>query len=170
MAQTFHVLSKITQEPPSLPPLEHQSAHILNTPLLARKYARAYLSTSSPAPAPSTSAFSSSSALTLSALGSSTRTPLRNNIAISNNSPEAVALRTQIAKGAREALEEQYWDALQRTLEARAQEAQVGGDPSAGNLVRAFVLLRHWRNGEWEDRIEVNDFWRARRSTWTDIE
>ncbi|TFY73557.1 hypothetical protein EWM64_g10455, partial [Hericium alpestre] len=47
--QLFHLLAKITAEPPSLPPLEHASAHILNTPLIERKHARAYLG---PTPSP----------------------------------------------------------------------------------------------------------------------
>lgn len=117
MAQNFHVLSKITAEPPSLPPLEHAGAHILNTPLFERKYARVYLG--------------------------------------DPESRDAVELRKQIARGAREALEEQYWDILERTIQARPMEARVGGDPSVANKVRAFVAVRHYRNGEWEDRIEV---------------
>lgn len=69
-------------------------------------------------------------------------------------------LRKQIAKGGREALEEQYWDVLERTIQARPMEARLGGDPSIANRVRAFVLVRHYRNGEWEDRIEVSiAFW-----------
>ena len=70
-------------------------------------------------------------------------------------SREAVELRRQIAKGAREALEEQYWDVIERTLQARPTEARLGGDPSVSNKIRAYVLVRHYRNGEWEDRIEV---------------
>jgi nuclear pore complex protein Nup93 len=68
---------------------------------------------------------------------------------------EHAALRTQVARGARAALEAQYWDVLERAVRARPADAQLGGDPSAANLVRAFVLLRHYRAGEWEDRIEV---------------
>ena len=117
-APTLHILSKITAEPPSLPPLEHASAHILNTPLFERKYARVYLGDS--------------------------------------ESREAVDLRRQIAKGSREALEEQYWDVVERTLQARVTEARLGGDPSAANKIRAYVLVRHYRQGEWEDRIEVS--------------
>lgn len=64
-------------------------------------------------------------------------------------------MRKQIARGAREALEEQYWDVLDRTLQARPIEARLGGDPSISNKVRAFVLVRHYRNGEWEDRVEA---------------
>ncbi|KAG5636549.1 hypothetical protein H0H81_007679 [Sphagnurus paluster] len=117
MTQIFHILSKITNEPPALPPIEHASAHILNAPLFERKYARAYLG------------------------DAETR--------------DASALRRQIAKGAREALEEQYWDVLERTILARATEARLGGDPSVSNKVRAFLFLRYYRNGEWEDRIEL---------------
>ena len=117
MTQNFHILAKITEEPPALPPVEHASAHILNAPLFERKFARVYLG--------------------------------------SPESREASALRRQIAKGAREALEEQYWDILERTIQARPMEAKLGGDPSISNRVRAFLLVRYYRNGEWEDRIEV---------------
>ncbi|KAH9938956.1 nucleoporin-interacting protein NIC96 [Epithele typhae] len=117
ISQNFHVLSKITAEPPSLPPIAHAGAHILNTPLIERKYARAYLG--------------------------------------DPESREAVELRRQIAKGAREALEEQYWDVVERTLQARAQEARLGGDPSVSNKIRAYVSVRHYRMGEWEDRVEL---------------
>ncbi|CAL1697354.1 unnamed protein product [Somion occarium] len=114
---TLHILSKITAEPPSLPPLEHATAHILNAPLFERKYARVYLG--------------------------------------DPESREAVELRRQIAKGAREGLEEQYWDIVERTVHARAMEARLGGDPSVANRIRAYILVRHYRNGEWEDRIEL---------------
>jgi len=117
MTQIYHILSKITAEPPALPPVEHAGAHILNAPLFERKYARVYLG--------------------------------------DLESREAVALRRQIAKGAREALEEQYWDVLERTLQARPMDARLGGDPSVANRVRAFLLIRHYKNGEWGERIEV---------------
>ncbi|KAJ4471638.1 Nup93/Nic96-domain-containing protein [Lentinula lateritia] len=45
----FNVLANITQEPPSLPPLEHASAHILDSPVFKRKYAKAYLTLHTPA-------------------------------------------------------------------------------------------------------------------------
>ena len=70
-------------------------------------------------------------------------------------SRDAVELRKQIARGAREALEEQYWDVVERTIQARPMEARLGGDPSAANKIRSFVALRHYRNGGWEDRVEV---------------
>ena len=117
MTQNFHILSKITAEPPSLPPIEHASAHILNAPIFERKYARAYLA--------------------------------------DPESRDSALLRTQIVKGAREALEEQYWDILERTVHSRPMEARLGGDPSVSNNVRAFLLVRFYKNGEWEDRIEV---------------
>lgn len=70
-------------------------------------------------------------------------------------SKDAAALRRQIAHGAKTALEEQYWDIVERTIQARPQDARLGGDPSVANRVRAFLLLRFYRGGEWEDRIEV---------------
>ena len=117
MTQNFHVLSKITAEPPALPPIEHAGAHVLNAPLFERKYARVYLG--------------------------------------DPESRDAVELRKQIARGAREALEEQYWDVIERTIQARPTDSRLGGDPSVANRVRAFLLLRYYRGGEWEDRIEV---------------
>ncbi|OJT04938.1 Meiotically up-regulated gene 87 protein [Trametes pubescens] len=115
--QNFHVLAKITGEPASLPPLSHAGAHILNAPLIERKFARAYLG--------------------------------------DPESREAVELRRQIAKGAREALEEQYWDVIERTIQTRATEARLGGDPSVANKMRAYIFLRHYHNGAWEERIEI---------------
>ncbi|KAF9007943.1 nucleoporin-interacting protein NIC96 [Cyathus striatus] len=117
ITQNFRILSKITGEPPALPPVEHAGAHILNAPVFERKYARVYLG--------------------------------------DPESREAIALRRQIAKGSREALEEQYWDVLERTVQARPTEARLGGDPGVANKVRAFLLVRYYRNGEWEDRIEL---------------
>ncbi|EKM83342.1 hypothetical protein AGABI1DRAFT_103578 [Agaricus bisporus var. burnettii JB137-S8] len=116
-AQAFHILARITDEPPALPPIEHAGAHILNAPVFERKYARTYLG--------------------------------------DPESRDAVALRKQIARGAREALEEQYWDMLERTVQSRPTEARLGGDPSVHNKVRAFLAVRFYRNGEWEDRIEL---------------
>ncbi|KAG5646921.1 hypothetical protein DXG03_001997 [Asterophora parasitica] len=117
ITQIFHILTKITSEPPALPPIEHAGAHILNAPLFERKYARVYLG--------------------------------------DPDSRDAALLRRQIARGAREALEEQYWDVLERTIQARPQEARLGGDPSIANKVRAFLFVRYYRNGEWEERIEL---------------
>jgi nuclear pore complex protein Nup93 len=118
VVQLFHILAKITGEPPGIPSLAHAGAHILNTPPLERRHARAHL-------------------------GDPT-------------SREAVELRKQIAAGAREALEEQYLDVVERTVQARPLEACLGGDPSIANRVRAFLLVRYYRGGGWQDRIEVS--------------
>ncbi|KAI0305787.1 nucleoporin-interacting protein NIC96 [Multifurca ochricompacta] len=115
--QIFHILAKITGEPPGIPPLAHAGAHILNAPPLERRHARAHLG--------------------------------------DHASKEAVELRKQIALGARAALEEQYLDVLERTVQARPLEARLGGDPSIANRVRAFLLVRYYRGGEWQDRIEL---------------
>jgi len=71
------------------------------------------------------------------------------------NSTEAAALRKQIAKGAKEALEIQYWDIMEKTIQSSPTEARLGGDPSVANKVRSFLLLRYYRSGDWEERIEV---------------
>ncbi|EPQ61191.1 NIC-domain-containing protein [Gloeophyllum trabeum ATCC 11539] len=117
MIENCELLCKITQEPPTLPPPEHAGAHILNTPLFERKYARVYLG--------------------------------------DPESREAIALRKQIARGAMEALEEQYWDVVERTIASRPMEARLGGDPSVSNKIRAYLLVRYYRGGEWEERIEL---------------
>jgi len=78
-------------------------------------------------------------------------------------SREAAGLRTQIAKGACEALEDQYWEAIERVIQARPMEARLGGDPSVSNKVRAFLGVKYYKNGQWEDRIEVG---RCSRLTW----
>ncbi|KZV61364.1 nucleoporin-interacting protein NIC96 [Peniophora sp. CONT] len=70
-------------------------------------------------------------------------------------SPDSISLRRQIATGAREALEEQYAQVLERAVHARLLDARLGGDPSASNKVRAFLLVRFYRNGEWTERIEL---------------
>ncbi|KAJ4487137.1 Nup93/Nic96-domain-containing protein [Lentinula edodes] len=111
----FTVLANITQEPPSLPPLEHASAHILNSPVFERKYAKAYLTSQTP----------------------------------------AISLRKQIVSGARQALEEQYLSIIQRTVHSHPSEAQLGGDPSTANLVRAFCAVRFYRQGEWLSGLEL---------------
>ncbi|KAJ3723408.1 nucleoporin-interacting protein NIC96 [Lentinula raphanica] len=115
IAFMFTVLAKITQEPPSLPPVEHASAHILNSPVYERKYAKAYLSSPTP----------------------------------------QLALRKQIATGARQALEEQYFLIIQRTVHSHPSEAQLGGDPSTANLIRAFCAVRFYRQGEWLSGLEL---------------
>ncbi|KAI6022591.1 nucleoporin-interacting protein NIC96 [Pisolithus marmoratus] len=117
MVLNCQILVKITGEPPALPPVEHAGAHILNTPLFERKYARAYLG--------------------------------------DPESREAASLRAQIAKGGREALEDQFWDIIERGIQARAVEARLGGDPSVANKIRAFLGVKYYKNGQWEDHIEI---------------
>ncbi|KAG9310291.1 nucleoporin interacting component Nup93/Nic96 [Chiua virens] len=34
-------------------------------------------------------------------------------------------------------------------------EARLGGDPSVANKIRAYLLMKYYKNGEWEDRIEL---------------
>ncbi|KAF8905156.1 nucleoporin-interacting protein NIC96 [Mucidula mucida] len=109
--QTFHILSKITSEPPAVP------VGMINPPILERRFAKQYLGN-----------------------------PV---------DKDSIALRKQIAKGAREALEEQYWDVMDRTIQSRPTEAMLGGDPSVENKVRAFLFVRYYRNGEWEERIQI---------------
>ncbi|KAF9048132.1 nucleoporin-interacting protein NIC96 [Hymenopellis radicata] len=109
--QTFHILSKITSEPPAVP------VGMINPPILERRFAKQYLG--------------------------------------NQDDKDATALRKQIAKGAREALEEQYWDVMDRTIQSRPTEAMLGGDPSVENKVRAFLFVRYYRNGEWEERIQI---------------
>jgi hypothetical protein len=75
---------------------------------------------------------------------------------LGDSDSRAAALRTQIAKGSREALEDQFWDIIERTIQSRPMEARLGGDPSVANKIRAFLLMRYYKNGQWEDRIEVS--------------
>ncbi|TFK99639.1 nucleoporin-interacting protein NIC96 [Pterulicium gracile] len=117
MAQNFHVLSKITLEPPSVASVEQAGTHNLNIPRIERKFARAYLG--------------------------------------DPESRDAISLRKQISNGARVALEEQYWDVVERTIQSHPMEAQLGGDPSVANKIRAFLFVRYYKHGEWQDRIEL---------------
>ncbi|KAF8491289.1 nucleoporin-interacting protein NIC96 [Gautieria morchelliformis] len=71
------------------------------------------------------------------------------------NNREAVELRVQIAKGAKEALEEQYWEVMERTIASNPSQAALGGDPSAANRVRAYLSVRFYKNGQWNDRLEL---------------
>lgn len=64
-------------------------------------------------------------------------------------------LRAQIARGAREALEQQYWDVLVQTVHSHQQQANLGGDPSPENYVRAFCRVRLFSSGRWDERLEV---------------
>jgi nuclear pore complex protein Nup93 len=41
----------------------------------------------------------------------------------------------------------QYWDVLERTVQAHLNEARLGGDPSVANKVRVFLFVRYYKNG-----------------------
>ncbi|KIY66378.1 nucleoporin-interacting protein NIC96 [Cylindrobasidium torrendii FP15055 ss-10] len=72
-----------------------------------------------------------------------------------STTPEYVNLRIQIADGARQALEEQYWNVIDQTLQSRAHEARMGGDPSIGNRILSFLRVRYYSGGAWNDRIQL---------------
>jgi nuclear pore complex protein Nup93 len=44
---------------------------------------------------------------------------------------------------------------MERTIASNPAQAALGGDPSAANRVRAFLAVRFYRNGQWDDRLEV---------------
>ncbi|KZS90373.1 nucleoporin-interacting protein NIC96 [Sistotremastrum niveocremeum HHB9708] len=71
------------------------------------------------------------------------------------DSREASSLRKQITRGSKEALEEQYDQIMERTIQSNPSQARLGGDPSHVNRVRSFVALRYYRSGQWENRIEL---------------
>lgn len=68
---------------------------------------------------------------------------------------EAVQLRRQIVAGAQRALEAQYWDVIIRTITARPQQAALGGDPSVSAHVKAYLNVKFYQQGSWEERLEV---------------
>ncbi|KAH7100231.1 nucleoporin-interacting protein NIC96 [Auriculariales sp. MPI-PUGE-AT-0066] len=72
-----------------------------------------------------------------------------------SNSRDAVKVRVDMARGARESLERQYWDLLVQTVHAHPQQAALGGDPSPTNYVRAFIAVKLYRSGKWDERLEL---------------
>ena len=68
---------------------------------------------------------------------------------------DALKMRADMARGAREALERQYWDVVVQTCHAHPQQAALGGDPSPSNYVRAFVAVRLYQGGKWDERLEL---------------
>ncbi|KAG8834375.1 hypothetical protein FRC17_009050 [Serendipita sp. 399] len=68
---------------------------------------------------------------------------------------EAVRLRAQIAEGAQRSLEAQYWDVITRTIAARPQQAALGGDPSVAAHVKAYLNVKFYSQGSWEERLEL---------------
>lgn len=71
------------------------------------------------------------------------------------NNIGARQLRIQIARGAREGLEQQYWDVITQTVHTHQQQANLGGDPSPSNYIRAYCNVRLYSSGQWDDRLEV---------------
>lgn len=51
---------------------------------------------------------------------------------------------------------------MERTIASNPAQAALGGDPSAANRVRAFLAVRFYRNGQWDDHLEVT----SRRSVF----
>ena len=45
---------------------------------------------------------------------------------------------------------------MERTITSNPTQAALGGDPSAANRVRAYLAVRFYRNGQWDDRLEVS--------------
>lgn len=68
---------------------------------------------------------------------------------------EALELRRQIAAGAQRSLEAQYWDVITRTIAARPQQAALGGDPSVAAHVKAYLNVKFYSQGAWEERLEL---------------
>lgn len=48
-----------------------------------------------------------------------------------------------------------YWDIVTRTIAARPQHAALGGDPSIASHIRAFLNVKFYQSGVWEERLEV---------------
>lgn len=41
------------------------------------------------------------------------------------------------------------------TIAENPTQAALGGDPSAANRVRAYLAVRFYQGGRWDDRLEV---------------
>ena len=48
-----------------------------------------------------------------------------------------------------------YNDVVERTIQANPTQANLGGDPTVENRIRAFLTVRFYRGGQWEDKLEV---------------
>lgn len=51
--------------------------------------------------------------------------------------------------------EDRYWEVITRTIAARPQQAALGGDPSVAAHVKAYLNVKFYNQGAWEDRLEV---------------
>ncbi|EGG02530.1 uncharacterized protein MELLADRAFT_22892, partial [Melampsora larici-populina 98AG31] len=71
-------------------------------------------------------------------------------------SSEAKNLRKQLAEGARVHLQQQFLDHINMQIASHPVEANLGGDPSISNKIRAYVELKFCKNGVWQDkRLEL---------------
>ena len=50
-----------------------------------------------------------------------------------------------------------YWDVITRTIAARPQQAALGGDPSVAAHVKAYLNVKFYHQGAWEERLEVRN-------------
>ncbi|KAG8844288.1 hypothetical protein FRB96_003224 [Tulasnella sp. 330] len=71
------------------------------------------------------------------------------------NSTQARDLRERVVSGARQALEDQYWTHIENTISSKIVEAAIGGDPGLANRVRGFLSVQFYKNGRWEERLEL---------------
>ncbi|KAH9822442.1 Nup93/Nic96-domain-containing protein [Melampsora americana] len=71
-------------------------------------------------------------------------------------SSEAKNLRKQLAEGARVHLQQQFLAHINMQIAMHPVEANLGGDPSISNKIRAYVELKFCKNGVWQDkRLEL---------------
>ncbi|KAG0141236.1 hypothetical protein CROQUDRAFT_664119 [Cronartium quercuum f. sp. fusiforme G11] len=71
-------------------------------------------------------------------------------------SSEARNLKKQLAEGARVHLQQQFLAHINMQIALHPVEANLGGDPSISNKIRAYVELKFRKNGIWTDkRLEL---------------
>lgn len=136
---TFDILSSIVSERPKVAP-SHASAHILNSTLLERAYARGYLGK------PDTSeAFDLRRKIV-----DGSRTALESQcVSPSPSFSNSYSRLGCIAIG-------RYWGLIEQTIQQNPVDAALGGDPSPSNKVRAFLNVQYYKGGAWEPRLEVS--------------
>lgn len=71
-------------------------------------------------------------------------------------SHEGLSTSQRVVKGSKEVLESQFRDIIITTVDVRSCDMVLSGDPCMNNRVRAFILLRYYRGGGWDGRIEVS--------------
>ncbi|KAL8276338.1 hypothetical protein RQP46_011263 [Phenoliferia psychrophenolica] len=71
-------------------------------------------------------------------------------------SDSAVRLRSSICEGAREHLQEEFMAHVENTIKAQPLEANLGGDPSFQNKIRAYIDVKYKKHGAWTNpRLEI---------------